>query len=78
MIEAIKKDLEGRFAEYHKQGLMVLEAAYTGNPEEAESWRQEILETFPGMECYMAPLSLSISCHIGPGALGIGCTKVIR
>lgn len=78
MMEAIKNDLEGRFAEYHKQGLMVLEAAYTGNPEEAENWKKEILEAFPGMECYMAPLSLSISCHIGPGAIGIGCTKIIK
>lgn len=78
MIDAIKKDLEGRFAEYHKQGLMVMQAAYTGNPEEGEAWKKEIMEEFPDMECYMAPLSLSIACHLGAGALGIGCTKKVQ
>ena len=78
MIEAARKDLEGRFAEAHKQGLIIMQAAYAGNPEEGEEWKKEIMEAFPGMECYMAPLSLSISCHIGPGALGIACTKIIK
>ena len=27
---------------------------------------------------YCEPLSLSISCHIGPGALAIGCAKKLH
>lgn len=76
MIQAMKADLEGRFQEYAKQGLMKLQAAYAGNEEEAEEWRKELQEQFPGYEIYMAPLSLSVSCHIGPGALAVTATKI--
>ena len=55
-----------------------LEASYSGNPEEAAEWKKEIEEHFPGMEIYMAPLSLSVSCHIGPGALAVTVTHKIR
>lgn len=75
MLEAIKKDMDTRFAEYANQGKMQMQAAYAGNPEEAEEWRKEIMEAFPGMECHMDPLSLSISCHVGPGILAIACAK---
>ena len=30
---------------------------------------------FPGASFHADPLSLSIACHIGPGALAITCTK---
>ncbi len=29
------------------------------------------------MEIRMDPLSLSISCHIGPGALAVACSRKI-
>ena len=38
---------------------------------------REVAEAFPGMEIVMAPLSLSVSCHIGPGALAIACSKKV-
>ena len=77
MLQAMKSDLEGRFQEYVKQGRMALQAAYTGNEEEAMEWKKELQEQFPGYEIYMAPLSLSVSCHIGPGALAVAATKIV-
>lgn len=76
MVQAMREDLEGRFQEYVKQGCMALQAAYTGNEEEAMEWKKELQEQFPGYEIYMAPLSLSVSCHIGPGALAVAATKI--
>ena len=52
-----------------------IDAAYSGNREDAEEWRAEIKEAFPGHEVYMAPLSLSVACHIGAGAKAIAITK---
>lgn len=76
MVQAMREDLEDRFQEYVKQGRMALQAAYTGNEEEAMEWKKELQEQFPGYEIYMAPLSLSVSCHIGPGALAVAATKI--
>ena len=42
MIKAMEEDLKKRFKEYNKKGLMCLEAAYTGNLEEAEEWKKEL------------------------------------
>ena len=70
MLDAIEKDINVRFA-----GKKVhLQAAYTCSAEEAEEWKKEIMERFPGYEVHMDPLSLSVSCHIGPGALAVACT----
>ncbi len=74
MLAAIKKDFETRFADLVKQGKMTLSVAHTQNIEEAEKFKQEILEMFPEVEFeFVNPLSLSVSCHIGPGALAVGC-----
>ena len=77
MLKAMKADFEGRFAPFVQNGEMCLQAAYTGNPEEAEEWKQEMQETFPGMEINMDPLSLSVACHIGYGSLAIACSKKV-
>lgn len=52
-----------------------VDAAYSGSREDAEAWKKEIEEAFPGHKVYMFLLSLSVSCHIGPGAKGIAVTK---
>ena len=57
---------------------MCLEAAYAGNPEEAQEWKQELQEHFPGMEIHMDPLSLSVACHIGKGALAVAAAKKVE
>ena len=67
----------GYMALWNQNGEMCLQAAYTGNPEEAEEWKQEMQETFPGMEIHMDPLSLSVACHIGYGSLAIACSKKV-
>lgn len=78
MLKAAQEDMRERFAEYEKEGLMCIESAYTGNPEEAEEFKKEIEAAFPGHEVHMAPLSLSIACHIGHGALAVACTKKVK
>lgn len=78
MLKAAQEDMQERFAEYEKEGLMCIESAYTGNPEEAEEFKKEIEAAFPGHEVRMAPLSLSVACHIGHGALAVACTKKVK
>ena len=77
MLKAMKEDWEKRFASYVEKGEMCLEAAYAGNLEEAEEFKKEIQEVFPGYEIHMDPLSLSVACHIGHGALAIACAKKV-
>ncbi len=74
MIQAMKNDFENRFLDPAGEH-MYLEMAYTHNLEEAEAFRKEVQEAFPGMEIQMDPLSLSVSCHIGPGALAVACSR---
>ena len=78
MLKAMKADFESRFKDFVDNGEMCLEAAYTGNAEEAMEWKQEIQEAFPGMDIHMDPLSLSVACHIGQGSLAIACAKKVR
>lgn len=78
MLKAALQDMQERFAAYEEEGLMCIESAYTGNLEEAEEFKKEIEAAFPGHEVRMAPLALSIACHIGHGALAIGCTKKVK
>ena len=77
MLKAMKNDWETRFKEYASDGEMCLQAAYTGNLEEAEEFKREIQEVFPGMEIHMDPLSLSVACHIGYGALAVACSRKV-
>ena len=78
MLEAMKADLEGRFKEYVDRDLICLQAAYTGNEEEAMEWKKELENQFPRMPVYMAPLSLSVACHIGQGALAVAASKKVE
>lgn len=73
MLNAIEKDLTDRFAYVKDQ--MVLGMAYTCSKEEADEWKNEIQTRFPDYELVEGPLSLSIACHIGPGAMAITCMK---
>lgn len=77
MLKAMKEDFDSRFAEYAKRGEMCLEMAYTGNKEEAEEFKKEVQEMFPDYEIQMDPLSLSVACHIGHGALAVACSKKV-
>ena len=79
MIAAIQHDLAARFAQFRKDGEMSLSVAYTDNRTEAEIFRKELEEAFPDVPVlYADPLSLSVSCHIGPGALACTATRVLK
>lgn len=71
MLDAINKDLNNRYKEAYDSGNIYLYAAYTGDRTAAEEWAEEIKSLYPGVELMMDPLSLSVACHIGPGAVGI-------
>ena len=75
MLKAIEKDLNDRFDVRED---MVLGMAYTCSKEEAQEWKQEIAEKFPEYEIVEGPLSLSVACHIGPGAMAVTCMKKVR
>ncbi len=78
MISAIKKDIETRFGGMTEDKHIWLEIAHTANAEAAEAYKNEILEQFPGYDIHIDPLSLSVACHIGPGALAFACCKKIE
>lgn len=77
MLKAIREDWEGRFRKYVEAGEMCLQMAYTGNKEEAEEFKEEVQAVFPGADIHMDPLSLSVACHIGHGALAVACSKKV-
>ncbi len=74
MIAAMKNDLNTTFSEWYKKGEVHLVAASSASPEVTESWVKEIQEAFPDMDVMCDDLALAISCHIGEGGLGIGCS----
>ena len=75
MINALKCDLEGRFKPYRDAGKMVIAIAHTNCLEDAKEFAEELKIAFPDCELkYVDPLSLSVACHIGPGALACACS----
>jgi DegV family protein with EDD domain len=72
MLKAIRSDFEKRFSEEE----MEIDIAYTYDKAEADKFKEEILEEYPNAKVYMDPLSLSVSCHIGPGALAVALSNV--
>lgn len=77
MLSAIAKDLEERFDD-PKAEKCWMEIAYSCEKEIAEEFQQEIRQQFSQVQqIHMDPLSLSVACHIGPGALAVAITKKI-
>ncbi len=74
MLDAIHATMDTRFAgeELH------IAAAYTGKREDAQEWLDELEAAFPGCPIHMDALSLSVACHIGPGALAVAVTKALK
>ncbi len=72
MLDAIRKDLEGRFSAVPTEA-MHFAIAYSGaRNEEVEDWVEEVKKNFPqAVIDFVDPLSLSVSCHIGAGALAV-------
>ncbi|MDD6514608.1 DegV family protein [Bariatricus sp. HCP28S3_A7] len=78
MIQTIQKVIDTEFSDCKGPENLYIDAAYTGNQEDANEWKRELEETFPEYDIYMAPLSLSVACHIGPGARAVTVTKRLK
>lgn len=75
MMTAIQNDIEKRFGGVSKENPIYLQIAHTQNEEAANQLKAELQEMFPDYPIYIDHLSLSVSCHIGPGSLAIACCK---
>ncbi len=74
MMNAIQKELDERLHDSECKDCH-LAIAHTDNEEAALEFKKEVEERFPNADVYMAPLSLSIACHIGPGSLAVTATR---
>ena len=76
MINAIKNDIETRFGGDIDN--VTIAFAHTKNYEEIEIFKKELIDSIPDCKVdnmIVNPLSLSVSCHIGPGALAVAVMK---
>ena len=73
MIHALKYD---RTAKFNGQKIAI-RAAYSGDEKLGEAWRAELQTAFPDLLIEKDALSVSISCHTGEGALGVGIMRDI-
>ncbi len=79
MITALRSDLTTRFAKYAASGEMTIAVAHTDNYGEAEIFVNELKAAFPEIPVTFAdPLSLSVSCHIGPGSLACSAIRIVK
>ena len=75
MINAIINDIENRFGGLDAANFTIM-LAHTNSYEAILGFKKEVEEAIPGVNIKMVdPLSLSVSCHIGPGALGVAVVK---
>lgn len=78
MLEAMKKDVEGRFSDYVTKGQLKLHVAYTTDEETAKQWMEEVQNAFPDIPITrMDTLSFSVTCHTGPGVLAIAASHAL-
>lgn len=74
MVSAVLRDLETKLGDKECRETH-LAIAYSENEAAALQFREELKEYFPGVEVTVAPLALSIACHIGPGSLALAATR---
>ena len=77
MVNALTKDMSEEFGGFNPDN-MYIDIAYTKDIAPALEFKEEFLKMYPGYDIVVHPLSLSVSCHIGPGALAIACSRKIR
>lgn len=75
MINAIREDLDQRFGGDVANVRMAV--AYTKDREPAEQFAKQVEEELGCKVEHIDPLSLTVSCHIGPGALAVACSKIL-
>lgn len=71
MLDAVRKDLDTRFA----GARMLLRTAYTGDAAIGRAWNAQVQERFPEFTVTGDPLPISIACHVGPGVIALGLMK---
>ncbi len=72
MIEEVKKVIEQSYQREYEEGRLHIVAATSSGKEETDTWVNEIEAAFPGHKILCDDLSFGVTCHIGPGGLGIG------
>lgn len=77
MLDAIAKDIKTRFDGKTGPKDVHIAIAHTDNLQAAQEFKKEVEVIYPGHDIYVADLSLSVACHIGPGALALTVTKAI-
>ena len=75
MLDAIIKDMKTRFGSDESGKGVYIFMAYSGDDKEINEFKAEVQEMFPEHEIVCDHLSLSVSCHIGTGAIAIACVK---
>ena len=75
MTTAVKNDISNRLGGVTKEDSIWMYVAHTENEEAAKNLKAELQNIFPAYTIEIAPLSLSVACHIGPGSLAIACCQ---
>lgn len=78
MIDSAKESINGALAYDGRTDNVHISVAYSGTDKKvAEAFVKQVQEEFPNQEIVCNPLSLSVSCHIGDGALAIALSKAL-
>ena len=75
-VEALHESVE----EFQAKGWdFVVGTAHTyRTPEEIQDWQRTLEDNFPGLPAFHGELALSIGCHTGPGAFGLGLVRRVE
>ncbi len=76
MLDAIKNDIDSKYGGNPEN--VHIAVAYTGDVKDGEAFLEEVKAVYPNHDIIMDPLSLSVSCHIGPGAIAVTATKKMK
>lgn len=77
MINAIKNDAEKRFGGFTPDNIDIFVAYTQGG--DLDGFLKDIKDAFPEFNVSKVdPLSLSVACHIGTGAIAIACCKKLK
>jgi fatty acid-binding protein DegV len=77
IVESIEKDLNTRFADVAKENTRIATAGTFRNSEDAEKWRKEVEENFPGFDVIYFDLGCSVGTHVGPEAFAAGIYRAL-
>ncbi len=72
ILDALQEDIDTHFDVDGKGKNVGIEIAYSYDKVEAMNLQKLVKERFPNHDIILNPLSLSVACHTGPGAMGVG------